>query len=115
VSEQTINGHGARTHANGSGRHGELAPLEDETVDGTPVVAASPRAFDLVRPVALPAVQVATVAATGFVAGVATAAVLRRRKTRKLIAGRGRRKRTDRLHVLSSRSFLVDIHLVGRS
>ena len=54
-------------------------------------------------------------AATGFVAGAATVAVMRRRGARRALK---RRKRTSRpaevLEIVSSRSFLVDVHLVNR-
>jgi hypothetical protein len=72
---------------------------------------------DLGRAAASPAVQAATVAATGFVAGMATVALARRHAARKANpALRRRRKRrgSDVGEVLASRSFLVDIHLLNR-
>jgi len=59
--------------------------------------------------------QVAAVA-TGFVAGAATVAMLQRRRARRALreSRRGRRSvRGDGLSVLGSRSFLVDVHLLG--
>jgi hypothetical protein len=86
----------------------------EEVVDALPVLAET-RAIE---PLAQrPAVQAAAVAATGFVAGAATIAVMRRHGARKALK-RSRRKRTSRagevLEIVSSRSFLVDVHLVNR-
>jgi hypothetical protein len=59
------------------------------------------------------AVQAAAMAVTGFAAGAATVAVVRRRRARKAL--RGRRKDRKALgEVRASRSFLVDIHLLNR-
>jgi hypothetical protein len=61
----------------------------------------------------LPAVQAAAVAATGFVAGAATLALVRRHGARKL--ARTRRPRgLDALPIVGSRSFLVDVHLIAK-
>jgi hypothetical protein len=58
------------------------------------------------------AVQAAAVAVTGFAAGAATVAVVRRRRARKAL---GRRKDRKALaDVRATRSFLVDIHLLNR-
>lgn len=92
----------------------EDAELDAEVVDGLPVVAES-------RPVEaapesrlpVPAVQAAALAATGFVAGVTTAAVVTRRRSRR--AARKRRRKTGALgEIMSSNSFLVDVHLLRR-
>jgi hypothetical protein len=84
----------------------------EEIVDAVPVLAES-RAVEPLA--ARPAVQAAVVAATSFVAGAATIAVMRRRGARKALR---RRKRSTRagevLEIVSSRSFLVDVHLVNR-
>jgi hypothetical protein len=85
--------------------------VEEETVDGLPVLAEV-RTIDRVAPVALPAVQAAAAAATGFVAGAATLALVKRHSARKV--ARTRRRPTDGLPILGSRTFLVDVHLVGR-
>jgi hypothetical protein len=83
---------------------------EGEIVDGLPVVAES-RAIEPARPL-VPARQAAALAATGFVAGAATVAVVHRRRTRvprrrrKLAAGIG--------EIVASNSFLVDVHLIRR-
>jgi hypothetical protein len=84
----------------------------EEIVDAVPVLAES-RAVEPLA--ARPAVQAAAVVATSFVAGAATIAVMRRRGARKALR---RRKRSTRagevLEIVSSRSFLVDVHLVNR-
>ena len=84
----------------------------EEVVDAVPVLAES-RAVEPLS--ARPAVQAAAVAATSFVAGAATIAVMRRRGARKALR---RRKRSTRagevLEIVSSRSFLIDVHLVNR-
>jgi hypothetical protein len=57
-----------------------------------------------------PAVQAAAVVATSFVAGAATVTALRRARSRK---PRRRRRKGEAVQVLSSRSFLVDVHLLA--
>jgi hypothetical protein len=85
----------------------------EETVDGVPVLAEV-RALELVAHSSLPAVQAAAAAATGFVAGAATLALVRRHSARKL-ARRGFRGRAlDSLPIVGSRSFLVDVHLIAK-
>jgi hypothetical protein len=59
-------------------------------------------------------VQTAAVAATGFVAGVATAAVLGRRRQRRLAAPAGREAPAGPVRALSHRTYLVDVHLLER-
>ncbi len=92
----------------------------EETVDGVPVLAAEVRALERAVPRRqLPAVQAAAVAATGFVAGAATVVAISRHVAR---AGgtrspRRRRRRgagAETLTVLGTRSFLLDVHLLGR-
>jgi hypothetical protein len=86
----------------------------EETVEGMPVLAEV-RAIQSHSPVSLPpAVQAAAVAATGFVAGAATLALVRRRTARKLARSRGPRRALDALPIVGSRSFLVDVHLIGK-
>jgi hypothetical protein len=87
----------------------------EETVDGLPVLAE-------VRPIEpaaarqLPAVQAAAAAATGFVAGAATVALVRRHTTRKLVRAQRRapRRAIDALPIVGSRTFLVDVHLLAK-
>ena len=83
---------------------------EGEIVDGLPVVAES-RAIEPTRSL-VPARQAAALAATGFVAGAATVAVVHRRRTR--VARRRRRKAGALGEIVASNSFLVDVHLLKR-
>jgi len=88
------------------------AHQQEEVVDALPVLAEG-RAIEPLA--ARPAVQAAAVAATGFVAGAATVAVIRRRGARKALRRRKRASRANEvLEIVSSRSFLVDVHLVNR-
>jgi hypothetical protein len=83
---------------------------EGEIVDGLPVVAAS-RSMEASRAGGLtPARQAAALAATGFVAGAATVAVVHRRRTR---VSRRRRKSAFG-DIMASNSFLIDVHLLKR-
>jgi hypothetical protein len=92
----------------------EVVVVDEETVDGFPVLAevrtlAGP-------PASLPAVQAAAAAATGFVAGAATVALVRRRHSRKA-AARARsapRRAVDLLPIVATRTFLVDVHLIAK-
>jgi hypothetical protein len=92
----------------------------EETVDGVPVLAAEVRALERAVPRRqLPAVQAAAVAATGFVAGAATVVAISRRVSRRPPRSRAfrRRKRDagpEAMSVLGTRSFLLDVHLLGR-
>jgi hypothetical protein len=87
------------------------ADVEEETVEGLPVLAEV-RPIERATPVALPAVQAAAASATGFVAGAATLALVKRHSARKL--ARSRRRPVDMLPIVGSRTFLVDVHLVGK-
>ena len=84
-----------------------------EVVDGLPVVAADVE-LERARPVVVPARQAAALAATGFVAGAATVAVVQRRRLRVGRRGRKRRKAGGLGEIVSSNSFLVDVHLLRR-
>ncbi len=54
-------------------------------------------------------------AATGFVAGAATLALVRRRGARRLaLAQRSELRRAGALPVLGTRTFLVDVHLSAK-
>jgi len=85
-----------------------------ETADGLPVLAAA-RPVDPPRPV-LPVLPAAAAAATGFVAGAATAALLRRHVNRK--AARARRsappRPIDLLPIVASRTCVVRVHLIAK-
>jgi hypothetical protein len=82
---------------------------EGEIVDGLPVIS-EPRVIESTRAV-VPARQAAALAATGFVAGAATVAVVSRRRSR---VPRRRRKAGALGQIVSSNSFLVDVHLLRR-
>ena len=90
--------------------NGQAAEYE-ETVDGLPVLAEV-RTIERGSPASLPAVQAAAAAATGFVAGAATIALVKRRAAKK-VARRGvPRRAADMLPIVASRTFLVDVHLI---
>ena len=97
------------------------AELEDDgeepAVDALPVVAEF-RPIDRGTPAVLPTVQAAAAAATGFVAGAAMFALIRRHSARKLARGQLRvidsRRRVDMLPVVASRTFLVDVHVIAK-
>lgn len=86
--------------------------MEMETVDGIPVLA-DVRAIEPATVVSqLPAVHAAAVAASGFVAGAATLALIKRHHARK--QRNAPRRAIDLLPVVGTRTFLVDVHLIGR-
>ena len=89
-------------------------PGEDvEIVDGQPVAATEPAPVPApLRPAQVPAVQAAALAATGFVAGAATVAVVARRRSR--VTRRKRRRKGAFGEIVGSNSFLVDVHLIRR-
>jgi hypothetical protein len=85
---------------------------EPEVVDGLPVVTEGGVVQE--RPAgAVPAVQAAALAATGFVAGAATVAVVSRARSRR--AAKRRRKAVPLGEIVSSNSFLIDVHLLRRN
>ncbi len=87
-------------------------PAEEETVDAVPVLAEA-RPLER-RPVAGPVVaQAAAVAATSFVAGAATVAVLRRRRGLGRLFGRPGRRRQELGPVVASRTFVVRVDVLG--
>ena len=86
---------------------------EFEVIDGLPVVAAHTRVLEHSEPAMLPARQAAALAATGFAAGAVTAAVVNRR--RRLRPARRRKGKKGAIgEIVSSNSFLVDVHLLRR-
>jgi hypothetical protein len=85
---------------------------DEEVVDGLPVLVQT-RTLEPAA-AALPAVQAAAAAATGFVAGAATLALLRRHSARKLARARLQRRGPVGMPVVASRSFLVDVHLLAK-
>lgn len=88
--------------------------LDDaEVLDGVAVLAA-PEARPLERQRAAGAlspavVQTVAVVGASMVAGAATVAIVSRRRTRRL----ARKRRRMLAPVLASRSFLVDVHVLG--
>ena len=82
-----------------------------EEVDAVAVLTEEPRAVEPVRSAALApvAVQTAAVVGASMVAGAAAVALAHRRKTRRI----ARRRRKALAPVLASRSFLVDVHVLG--
>jgi hypothetical protein len=96
-------------------------PEDAEVVEGEPVADAAPSplpdtlraAADVV--LASPARQVATICASGFVAGAATVALVHRRKSKTAVKALKRRNGRPALgEIVSSSSFLVDVHLLRR-
>jgi hypothetical protein len=123
-----------------SSAEAELRPDEEgEVVDALPVLAEEPalprvrgRSRDLAREARapatqLPVVQAAVVAAGGFMAGAAVVGLVHRRHGRSpALTGGGRvgralgrggtRKRAagaELMQIVGTRSFLVDVHLLG--
>jgi len=91
----------------------DQAAYEDEVLDGVPVLSDAPaRPIESLRaPGALsPAiVQTAAIVGAGVLAGATTVAMAQRRRTRRV----ARRRRRMFGQVLASRSFLVDVHVLG--
>ena len=99
----------------GQQQDGPPAPhdeIVEEAVDGLPVLAEV-RTIERDPPASLPAVQAAAAAATGFVAGAATIALVKRHAARKAQRSRSApRRAADMLPIVASRTFLVDVHLI---
>jgi hypothetical protein len=91
---------------------GDIEP-EVEIVDGLPVVVEAYE-VDVARPALVPARQAAALAATGFVAGACTVAMVQHRRTRVGARRRRKRKAGGLGEIVSSNSFLVDVHLLRR-
>jgi hypothetical protein len=87
---------------------------EIEVVDGVPVPTpvVPPRTPEALRAAQVPAVQAAALAATSFVAGAVTVAMVAHRRGR--AARRRRRKKGPIGEIVGSNSFLVDVHLIRR-
>jgi hypothetical protein len=86
---------------------------EVEIVDGLPVVSDRTRVLESSEPAPLPARQAATLAATGFAAGAVTAAIVTRRRAKRL-PRKAKKKKGVVGEIVSSNSFLVDVHLLRR-
>jgi len=81
-----------------------------EEVDAVPVLSEAGTTLEPRRPAGQVVVrQAAAVAATSFAAGVATVALARATKVRRA----RRRARRTMAPIVASRSFLVDVHLLG--
>jgi hypothetical protein len=91
----------------------EPAEFVPDGDDALPVVSAV-RVLEPQAP--NPLLPAAAVAAGGFVAGAATIAVIRRHRGRPSRRSRRKARRAGNqlVDVVSSRSFLVDVHLVNR-
>ena len=93
------------------GDEAEEVVQDAEVVDGLPVVTEAGVLEE--RPTAVvSAVQATALAATGFVAGAATVAVVSRHRTKKALKKKSRSGPIG--EIVSSRSFLVDVHLLRR-
>jgi hypothetical protein len=95
----------------------QVVAEEADVVYAQPVTGALPGDWRSAGAV-LPAVQAAAVAAGGFVAGAAVVGLVHRRQRRSsaLAKGRGTRRSSrasELVQVVGSRSFLVDVHLLG--
>jgi hypothetical protein len=94
------------------GDEAEEVVQDAEVVDGLPVITESGVVEERAS-ISVPAVQVAALAATGFVAGAATVAVVSRHRTKR--AAKKRKKTGTIGEIVSSNSFLIDVHLLRRS
>jgi hypothetical protein len=84
-----------------------------EEVDAVPVLADEARALQRSEPAGAVVVkQAAAVAATSFAAGVVTVAAVRGARAVRA-RRRSRRKGGQLAPVLATRSFLIDVHLLG--
>ena len=85
-----------------------------EVVDALPVPAGAPAPEAAYEPPPLVPIsaQAAAVAVGGFAAGAVTVAVVKRRRAKKALK-RSSRARNALGTVVASRSFLVDVHLLG--
>ncbi len=92
-----------------------------EVVDALPVVAGEerehvpfvPQHTEALPARALPRAQAVAVAATGFAAGAVAAVVVGGVTKRHAVKAAERRKPKHALPIVGSRSFLVDVHLLG--
>jgi hypothetical protein len=92
----------------------ETDVIEEETADAMPVLV-DVRPIEPATPTPLPAIQAAAVAATGFVAGAATMALMKRHAARKLAQTQALRRGGERWPVAGpGRTFLVHVHMIGR-
>ena len=109
IEDPRINGQDAEHQDNG--QPAEYDETVEETVDGLPVLAEV-RTIERAPTASLPAVQAAAAAATGFVAGAATIALVKRRAAKKGARRSVPRRAAEMLPIVASRTFLVDVHLI---
>ena len=87
---------------------------EEEVVDGVPVLREE-APVPATRPSAAPvAVQAAAVAGASFVAGAGIVALVKGRRARRSTLKLGRGRKANKLDIVGSRSFLVDVHVLDR-
>lgn len=84
---------------------------DEEVLDGEPVTDMAVEPIRTVGALDRPTRRAAALAATSFMAGVATVAVIGRRGG---LRRRRRRRRGGLGEVVSSSSFLVDVHVLKR-
>jgi hypothetical protein len=128
---------GSESVQSDAGPNPNVGSGDTEEIDALPVLADGPtvvRAYRLPgvpatywksTGLAIPAVQAAAVAAGGFVAGAAVVGLAQRRSRQtaavsgsRRLGRRGREKRGssrtgELVQIVGSRSFLVDVHLLG--
>ncbi len=98
----------------------DVEVADGELVDGFAVLAEvttlEPGTVTTLPTGPLPAVQAVAVAATGFVAGAATVALVHRLGARKVARTQANRqgRGLDGLPVVASHRFLVDVHLIAK-
>jgi len=103
-----------------SGGEGDVLAVDGMTVDveGEPgeaiALIESVRVIEPIRSGPPTIVQAAAVAATGFVAGAATAAVLARLRTRQAVAVPRAQRSLPAQPLISSQTFLVHVHTYRR-
>jgi hypothetical protein len=86
----------------------------EEVVDGVPVLRED-APVPATRPSAAPvAVQAAAVAGASFVAGAGVVALIKGRRARKSTFKLGRGRKAQRLEIVGSRSFLVNVHVLDK-
>lgn len=90
------------------------AEIEEEIVDGLPVLAEVRELAPAARIAVIPAVQAAAAAATGFVAGAATVALARRAALRRVERAFPAGRPGGLLPARGTRTFLVHVRVLGR-
>jgi hypothetical protein len=86
-------------------------PADGDAPYAPPPLVRDPSALPPAR--VAPVAQAAVVAATGFAAGAVTAAVVRGMGRRRAVRTAAKRSTRHGLPIAGTRSFLVDVHLLG--